>query len=256
MRLAGGARRDLQDLAAAISHHHREGLHREVVKVVLPARGKARQRWLTRDEVAKLLRVCLHTPETQEGKPTDKRPLRHLARFLLLGLYTGSRPGAVMNAAWTPAPRLSYVDLDNRVFHRHAEGSSETKKRQPTVRLAPRLLAHLRRWNRLDGGAGFVVTYHGAKVESVKTALHTACRLAKIEPVSAYALRHTAASWLVARGLPTRKVADFIGTSEQMVLDHYGHLAPDYQDEAAQEIGRRPPTPKRHRLPRTKTERA
>jgi hypothetical protein len=42
----GGARRDLQDLAAAITHHHREGLHREVVRVVLPERGEARQRWL------------------------------------------------------------------------------------------------------------------------------------------------------------------------------------------------------------------
>jgi integrase len=46
--------------------------------------------------------------------------------------------------------------------------------------------------------------------------------------VTAYTLRHTASSWLVVRGLPTRKVADFIGMSEQMILSHYGHLAPDY----------------------------
>ena len=30
----GGARRDLEDLRAAIGHHHREGLHREDVRVV------------------------------------------------------------------------------------------------------------------------------------------------------------------------------------------------------------------------------
>jgi hypothetical protein len=41
----------------------------------------------------------------------------------------------------------------------------------------------------------------------------------------------------VAKGLPTRKVADFLGTSEAMVERHYGHLAPDYQDEAARAIG-------------------
>jgi integrase len=81
--------------------------------------------------------------------------------------------------------------------------------------------------------------YHGAKVLSVKTALHTACRIAGVDPVTAYTLRHTAASWLVSRGLPTRKVADFIGTGEQMILSHYGHLAPDYQDEAARAIGRK-----------------
>ncbi len=76
------------------------------------------------------------------------------------------------------------------------------------------------------------------KVLSVKTALHTACRLAGVDPVTAYTLRHTAASRLVSRGLSTRKTAEFIGTGEQMVRDHHGHLAPDYQDEAAQMIGR------------------
>jgi hypothetical protein len=53
---------------------------------------------------------------------------------------------------------------------------------------------------------------------------------------SAYTLPHRAASWLVAKGIPTRKVADFLGTSETMILKHYGHLAPDYQDEPAQAI--------------------
>jgi len=233
----GGARRDLQDLAAAIGHHAKEGSHRSVVRVALPPRGQARQRWLTRDEVAWLLWTCWRNREVQDGKPTDKRPLRHLARVLLIGIYTGSRPGAILNASWSRGQGLSWVDTANGVFHRHADGEAATTKRQPTVKLAPRLLAHLRRWQRLDGGRGYVVSYHGAKVASVKTALHTACKLAGVDAVTAYTLRHTAASWLVARGLPTRKVADFIGTGEQMILSHYGHLAPDYQDEAARAIG-------------------
>jgi integrase len=242
----GGARRDLQDFAAAIGHHAKEGLHRSVVKVALPPKGQARQRWLTRSEVAKLLMVCWRNREVQEGKQTDKRPLRHLARLILIGVYTGSRPGAILNASWQEGDGRSFVDTVNGVFHRHAEGDAETTKRQPTVRLAPRLLAHLRRWKRLDHGNGYVVSYHGSKVLSVKTALHTACRLAGVDAVTAYTLRHTAASWLVARGLPTRKVADFIGTGEQMVLDHYGHLAPDYQDEAAHAIGQKSTPHLRH----------
>ena len=39
----------------------------------------------------------------------------------------------------------------------------------------------------------------------------------------------------------TRRIADFLGTSEKMIIDHYGHLAPDYQDEAADRIGRKKP---------------
>jgi integrase len=241
----GGARRDLQDLAAAINHHAKEGLHRGLVRVALPPRGQARQRWLSRDEVARLLWTCWRTREVQEGVETGKRPLRHLARFLLLGIYTGSRPGALLNASWSRGPGLSWVDTANGVFHRHADGEGVTAKRQPTVKLAPGLLDHLRRWERLDAAhtrpQTYVVSYHGAhKVLSVKTALHSACKLAGVDAgVTGYTLRHSAASWLVARGLPTRKVADFIGTGEQMILSHYGHLAPDYQDEAARAIGRK-----------------
>lgn len=84
-----------------------------------------------------------------------------------------------------------------------------------------------------------VIYNAGLPIASAKTGLTRACALAAIEGgVTAYTLRHTWASWLVAEGIPTRKVANFLGTSEGMVLDHYGHLAPDYQEEAAQAIGR------------------
>lgn len=238
----GGARRDLQDLSAAIGHHHAEGYHRESVKVVLPPKGEARQRWLTRDEAARLLWTCWRTREVQEGQPTERRPLRHLCRFLLLGIYTGSRPGAILAASWLPGPHRSLVDVDNGVFHRRSDGVAETRKRQPTVRLSPRLLAHLRRWKAADEtiGRAHVVMFDGAPVKSVKVALGRAVMLARLPGgVTAYTLRHTCASWLVSRGIATRLIADFLGTSEAMILAHYGHLAPDYQDAAALAIGRK-----------------
>jgi integrase len=236
----GGARRDLEDLRAAIGHHHKEGLHRAVVRVVLPERGKARERWMTRDEAARLLWTCWRTREVQNGIVTKKRPLRHLCRFLIFGLYTGSRPGAIFSATWDRGPGRSWVDIENGVFHRHADGASETNKRQPTVKLAPRLAAHLRRWRRLDGGFGYVVRHDGERITTdVSTALHRASKLAGIDPVTAYVTRHSAGSWLVAKGIPTRKVADFLGTSEAMILKHYGHLSPTYQDEAALAIGKK-----------------
>jgi integrase len=237
----GGARRDLQVLGAAIGHHHREGYHREVVRVVLPPKGEARQRWLTRDEFAKLMHICETTREVQEGRETAKYPLRHVARFLALGVYTGSRPGAALNASWLPGPGRSFVDLDNGVFHRRADGAAETTKRQPTVRLAPELLALLKVWKAEDEARGQtrVVHFDGSPVASVKTGLARAVALAALPAgVTAYTVRHSAASWLMARGVPTRMIADFLGTSEAMILKHYGHLAPDYQERAAMEIGR------------------
>ncbi|MFO1123982.1 MAG: hypothetical protein U1E25_00950 [Methylocystis sp.] len=127
---------------------------------MLPEKGKARQRWLTRDEAAKLLWTCWRTREVQEGVTTDKRPLRHLCRFLILGLYSGSRPGAILNATWDRGPGRSHIDIERGLFHRHAEGKAETTKRQPSVKLAPRLKAQLARWRRLDDERGHVVMAH------------------------------------------------------------------------------------------------
>jgi hypothetical protein len=59
-----------------------------------------------------------------------------------------SFPGGLILAA---GRRLSWIDTANALFHRHADGDAETTKRQPALRLSPRLLAHLRRWERLDG---------------------------------------------------------------------------------------------------------
>jgi hypothetical protein len=98
----GGARTDLETLRAAINHHAKENLHYGMVRVTLPAKGPPRDRWLTRDEAAKLIRACWRYREQQtihRGRrkglliTTDKRPLRHLARFILIGLYTGTRAG-------------------------------------------------------------------------------------------------------------------------------------------------------------------
>jgi hypothetical protein len=47
------ARRELEDLRAAINHHRREGLCSEIVSVALPSRVEARGRWLTRSEAAR-----------------------------------------------------------------------------------------------------------------------------------------------------------------------------------------------------------
>jgi len=97
-------RSDLEDLRAAINHHAKEGLHRGNVPVVLPQKGGPRNRWLTCAEVGRLLRICWRTREMQtvhRGSrkgikvPTGYYPLRHIARLILITLYTGTRPGAV-----------------------------------------------------------------------------------------------------------------------------------------------------------------
>jgi integrase len=245
----GGARRDLEDLRAAIEHHAKEGLHRGVVRVTLPEKGPPRDRWLTRQEVAAILRTCWRYREVQtihrgrntgEFQQTGKRPLRHLARFILIAIYTGSRPGTVMTASPHRGEGRSYVDLESGIFYRLAEGARETNKRQPPVPLPPRLLAHLRRWTDRGVINQYFLEWNGQPVRSVKTAFKTALRLAGVHGrISPHTLRHTAATWLMQNGVDKWEAAGFLGMSVEMLDRVYGHHHPDHLRRAAMSLGYR-----------------
>jgi integrase len=239
----GGARRDLESLRAAINHHAKEGFHRRTVRVSLPPKGEQRDRWLTRDEAAALVWHCWRYREKQtihagksQGRPvfTERRPLRHVARFILIGLYTGSRAGAIAAASPFPEPGRSFVDLDRGIFYRKPIGKRATKKRQTPAPIPPRLLAHLRRWKTRKLIAACFVEFNGKPVSSVKTGFRSAVRLAGLPgKVTPHTLRHTAATWLMQRGVPIWEAAGFLGMSPEVLQETYGHHHPDYYLQGA-----------------------
>jgi integrase len=249
----GGARRDLEDLRAAINHHAREGLHRGLVRVALPAKGPGRDRWLSRNEAAALLWACWRYREVQTRHrgpfknqmiETDKRPLRHIARFILIGLYTGTRAGAIASASPYRETGRSFVDLENGIFYRLAQGRRPTKKRQPPAPIPDRLLAHMRRWVRTGAIVSHFVEFNGAAVKSVKSGFRSAVGTAKLSTeagkVTPHTLRHTAATWLMQRGADPWKAAGFLGMSVEVLLDTYGHHHPEFLREAAAAITTKP----------------
>jgi integrase len=250
----GGARRDLEDLRSAINHHAAEGLHRGIVRVTLPKKGQPRDRWLTRGEAARLVWECWRAREVQHHSGsavvTDKRPLRHLARFILIGLYSGTRAGAIASASPLPAIGRSYVDLGRGIFYRLATGKRATNKRQPPMPIPPRLLAHMRRWHDRRLIASHFVEWNGAGVKSVKTAFATAVRLAKLGAgVSPHTLRHTAATWLMQNGTDLWQAAGYLGMSVETLERTYGHHHPDHLQDAVANITAKPRKAERKVVP-------
>jgi integrase len=225
------ARRELEDLGAAVTYCQKLGMLPQGwrLNIVLPPKSQPRDRWLTRDEAAKLIWAAWRYRETQKGRPTDRASRQHVARFILIGLYTGTRSGAICNAALTSAIGRGYVDLDNGLFYRRGLGDPETKKRQPTIEIPNRLLAHMRRWRRLRLSNSAVIEYEARPVQSVKKAFARAVSDAELVGVSPHTLRHTAISWAVQKGVPTYKVAKFFGLTEKMIHDVYGHLDKDQE---------------------------
>jgi hypothetical protein len=93
------ARRELVVLAAALNWCWKEGNLDRPIPVKLPPQADPRERHLTRSEAALLLAGALGW-QLVDGrwKRHPHRINRHLARFILLGLYTGTRHDAIPEA--------------------------------------------------------------------------------------------------------------------------------------------------------------
>jgi integrase len=127
------------------------------------------------------------------------------------------------------------------VFYRRAQGAPATKKRQPPVRLSDRLLAHLRRWQRLGIAERAVVEWNGKPVRSVRKAFAAAVKAGGLDDrITPHVLRHTAATWAMQQGGDVWQIAGFLGLTVETLERVYGHHHPDYQRDAADAVARSP----------------
>jgi integrase len=208
--------------------------------VVLPDRGEGRERWLTRQEAAHLLRTARRMRQMQFGKMTDRVTAQHVAQFILTGLYTGTRAGAICGAVLDqPTIGRSWINLEDGIFYRQAVGRPRKKNKQQTpVRLPPRLLAHMRRWKRRGISSRSLIEWNGEPVKRINKAFRSVRRAAGFgDDVVPHTLRHTCATWLAQRGVPTWEAAGYLGMTEQTFVAVYGHHHPDHQKNAVNAIG-------------------
>lgn len=239
------ARRELEDFRAAINHHRREGLCSEIVEVTLPEKSPPRERWLTRQEAARLLWAAWRFRDVQKGVVTKRRSRQHVARFILVGLYTGTRSAAICAASYAPEDGRGWVDLDRGVFYRRAAGARQTKKRQPPVRLPQRLVAHMRRWREADPAARAVVEFNDRSIKSIRKAFGRCVIAAGLDSsVTPHILRHTCATWMMQAGVDLWEAASFLGMTVQQLEATYGHHHPDFQAQAAEALTAKKVAPK------------
>jgi integrase len=237
--------RDLKLLSAAINRY----LKRTVGGVqarfspVLPEAPQPRERWLTRQEAARLIRAAWRQKRERDNFHNSK----HIARFILIGLYTGSRAGDICNASLVPSINRGYVDLDRGIYRRKPDDKRETSKRQPTTPLPPRLLAHMRRWHRLGISKHSVIEYHGKTIGRVRKGWDNAVEAAglatddKRKKITPHTLRHTSISWYLASGTDIELVSLFTGCSVPTIRKVYRHALPNIFNpvlDAAHKFGR------------------
>jgi integrase len=187
-----------------------------VPDVVLPAKAAPRERWLTREEARRLRRAAMPWP--------------HLYRFIVIGLMTGSRSGAIRSLQW------NWIDFEAGLMLRRAPGEAEDAlKRTPPVRMARRLTRLLRLWKRRDGNlCRYVVHYNGKPVARFEKTWAMACERAGLDGVTPHTLRHTRATWLMLDGVDLWEAAGHLGMTPQMLQSVYGKHSADYQKRASE----------------------
>lgn len=232
------ARRELDTLGAALSYAHTNGKLIRLVLVDKPDPSAPNPRWLTRSEAARLLAGALgFTPLELDSRGSGLRwrrvalPNYHVARFILIALYTGTRHASVLNLRWSRSATAGWVDLHAGVLHRRGYAERETRKRRPSAPIPENLAPHLRRWSRLTEQGP--CEYEGKITLRQKTGFASARRLARLgAEVTPHTLKHTCITWMLQSGVSTWETAGFTGTSEALIRRVYGHHCRNHMPNA------------------------
>lgn len=187
-------------LAWAVEHQWIDSLPTVSNPVKIPP---AKERWITKTEAQALLDGC-------------REP--HMRVFIMLGLMTCARTGAILEAKW------SQVDWERRVI---SFGKGHGNKRRSLVPINGELLLVLRGAKAL-ACSDYIVEFRGKQVRTVKTGFAAACRRAGLLGVTPHILRHTGATWATMEGVPLSQVARMLGDSEATVERVYAKHAPEF----------------------------
>lgn len=209
------ARRDLEELRASINHHRKEGLHDRIVSIVLPERRPARDRWLDRNEAAHLLWTAWRRPKC-----------KHVAKFILIALYTGRRAAVICGASFRREPGRPWVDLRTGMLWPPARGKV-TNKRNPPIQLPGKLLVHMRAWAR--AGQRYVVEWGGHAITRLdKTVKDIAAEAGLDGKVTPHVFRHTAATWQMQAGTDMLEAGRYLGMTVRTLESTYAHHRPEH----------------------------
>lgn len=236
-------RRELGTLQAAINFWHVESPLDAVPKVWKPAEGARRERVLTRQEAAQLLRAA------------RRLGLYHVSRFILLGLYTGTRHATILALRWYPSDDAGWLDPEAGIIYRAGRAEKQTRKRRTAARMPDRLLAHARRWAALDLAKGpqtAVIRYKGQPITRQQRGWDAVVEAAGLgrfiqkggkrvfeTDVTPHVLKHSATTWLLRAGMDLWDVAGLTSTGTKTLETVYGHHSPEFQKTTAQAFRRR-----------------
>lgn len=204
-------RSEMGCLRASVLWAERAKLIRKAPAIDMPPAGQPRERYLTREEFAKLLDAAIDP---------------HIRLAMILILTTGGRIGALLELEW------SQVNMDRRLI-RLAKGDIGPRKGRATVPINDTLMAALT-VARAAAVSDYVIEWGGRKVGSIKTGFNSAVARSGIDHCTPHDIRRTAGRWMMENGATIEEVAQYLGhTNTNITRSTYAQFSPDYLRRAA-----------------------
>lgn len=191
--------------------HKKWGYLDRVPDIELPRAPEGRTRFLSQDEITRLLQGCSQSKN------------KHLRAIVILAINTAARKSEIMKLEW------ERIELDKDLGFNASIRLYNTKSGKPRgIHLNKQAIAALvsvepdpvRR-------VGLVFKRSsGEHWGAIRTAFDAAVRRAAIPNFRFHDLRHTAASWLAMRGRPLVEIKEVLGHSSITMTMRYAHLSP------------------------------
>lgn len=201
---------DLAMLRACLRYRYGEA----APSIWLPPASPPRDNWLTKEQ-ARMIVDMADTP--------------HVKLFVILGLSTGARAGAILDLTW------DRVDFLHGTVDFRPAGRVQTNKRRTVVPMNrnAREALELAYAGRLTD---HVIEYGGKPVQSVKKAIQRLSARAGV-PFSPHTLRHTCAVWMAQEDVPMQKISQYLGhTSTQVTAAVYARYSPSFMRDAGEAV--------------------
>ena len=205
-------RHELGVMGRALRMAHRLGVIDHLPEIPRPPKGEHRTRFLSEDEIARLLDAC------------QKSRNAWLAPLVTLALTTGARRGELESLTW------EQLDLEADYGLSPTMRLMRTKSGKPRVvpLMADAVAALVALEPKPERREGRVFRFKGSIRHAFELALSRAGIPRGTDPstrVSFHTLRHTAGSWLTIRGATLRSVQEILGHSNPAQTARYSHLA-------------------------------
>lgn len=145
----------------------------------------------------------------------------HARLYVLLGLFTVSRPTAILQLTW------DRVDFMRRLINFTPPGHVRTAKRRTVVTIGETLLEALQEAYKARTSI-YVIEHGGKPVLSIKKAFQAASERSGVR-ATPYTLRHTGAVWAAEGGVSMAELAQMMGHDDDRTTQkHYARFSPEH----------------------------